>query len=421
VPAMRRGDRATIFCLARDRDQARIALQYVKGFFEDIPELKNMVTRETRDGLELKNGSDIIVQTNDFRGVRGRSVLIAVLDECAFFRDETSSTPDIELVAALKPGTLTLADRAMLIGISTPHKKSGILWSKYHDCFGKDDPDTLVVKATSMQLNPTLPVETIEAEIAANPDLNRAEYLCEWREDISSFVAHDIVDAAIMKGRHVLSPFGEDYSAFIDVSGGVHDAHAVAVAFKDEDGCAVLACAREIKSADTEAVVAEFAAILKSYGLSRAYGDRYGAMWVVDAFRRHGIELVKSPHDRSAIYMNVLPALNAGQVRLLDLPRIRSQLLALERRTIRGSGRDVVDHPTAGSDDLINVVAGALVMAASAERNRVSFTCLAAGKRGDPIGGGVIDGVYSRVHINPHYPEDAGTDNNTQGLTDGCR
>jgi hypothetical protein len=114
-------------------------------------------------------------------------------------------------------------------------------------------------------------------------------------------------------------------------------------------------------------VVAEFAALLKSYGVSTAYGDRYGAEWVKGAFERHGISLRQSPHDRSSLYLNLLPALNAGQVKLLDLPRLRSQLLSLERRTIRGSGRDVVDHPSGGADDLINACAGALVMAAGAE------------------------------------------------------
>jgi hypothetical protein len=105
-------------------------------------------------------------------------------------------------------------------------------------------------------------------------------------------------------------------------------------------------------------------------------------------FRRHGIELIKSPHDRGALYLNMLPALNAGQVKLLDLPRIRSQLLALERKTIRASGRDVVDHPTAGHDDLINVVAGALVMAAAGSRY-VRFSAL-----GTLSDGGVVDGKY---------------------------
>jgi hypothetical protein len=63
-------------------------------------------------------------------------------------------------------------------------------------------------------------------------------------------------------------------------------------------------------------------------------------------------------------------------VKLLDLPRLRSQLLSLERRTVRGSGRDVVDHPTAGADDLINAVAGALVMAAGAESRKIHWSAV---------------------------------------------
>lgn len=138
-------------------------------------------------------------------------------------------------------------------------------------------------------------------------------------------------------------------------------------------GDAVLACAREIKSADTEAVVAEFSSLLKSYGLETAYADRYGAEWARNAFERHGIKLRQSPPDRSALYLNLLLALNAGQIKLFGLPRLRSQLLALERRTIRGTARDVVDHPTAGADDLINACAGSLVLAATADLKKVHW------------------------------------------------
>ena len=378
LPALRRGERATVFTFGKDRDQARIVLRYIQDYFINIPALKKMVTRETRDGFELRNGVDIIVATNDFRGIRGRPVLAAVLDECAFYRDETSASPDSELYGALKPGILTLIDQAMLIGISTPHKKTGLLWDKHQESFGKDDDDVLVIKATSLQLNPTLPADFIEKEIAKDPELNRAEYLCEWRTDIAGFASSEIVDAAIVKGRQVIAPHGQPCVGFVDVSGGVYDSHACAVAFKDElSGAAVLACAREVKSADTEAVVSEFAALLKSYGVNTAYADRYGAEWVRGAFARHGISLRQSPHDRSALYLNLLPALNAGQVKLLDLPRLRSQLLSLERRTIRGSGRDVVDHPSAGADDLINAVAGALVMAAGAESQKIHWAAVA--------------------------------------------
>ena len=60
LPALRRGERGTIFCLARDRDQAAIALDYVKGFFvgnEAVPELRQMVVKEVRDGIQLATAS----------------------------------------------------------------------------------------------------------------------------------------------------------------------------------------------------------------------------------------------------------------------------------------------------------------------------------------------------------------------------
>ena len=120
-----------------------------------------------------------------------------------------------------------------------------------------------------------------------------------------------------------------------------------------------------------------FRACLKAYHVNVAYADRYGAEWVRGAFERHGISLRQSPHDRSSLYLNLLPALNAGQVKLLDLPRLRAQLLSLERRTIRGSGRDVIDHPTGGGDDLVNAAAGALVLAASAENRKINWSAAA--------------------------------------------
>jgi hypothetical protein len=52
---LRRGERAVVLCLACDRDQAGIVLGYVRSYFADILPLKDMVVRETADGLELNN------------------------------------------------------------------------------------------------------------------------------------------------------------------------------------------------------------------------------------------------------------------------------------------------------------------------------------------------------------------------------
>ena len=357
-----------------------------------------MITRRTRDTIELANEVDIVVATNDFRGIRGRSVLIAVLDECAFYRSEISSNPDVELYNAITPGMLTLKNSAMLIGISSAHKKAGLLYDRYRESYGHDDPDTLVIKATSLQLNPTLDAATIEAEIAADPDLKRAEYECVWREDISSFVSAEIVDASIIRGCSVVPPSTEiSYFGFVDVSGGVKDSHAVAVAYKDESGNAVLVCARELKSDNTEPVVAEFSMLLQTYGVKVAYADAYGAEWVRGAFARHGAELRKSPYSRSEIYLNFLPAMNAGTIKLLELPRLRQQVLALERKTIRGTGRDVVDHPKAGADDLANACCGSLVLCERADRNRVTWSVAFSGSDAP---------VWSSADVPPPDPDE---------------
>jgi hypothetical protein len=46
LPALRRGEKATVFTLAKDRDQARIALDYVRPYFLETPELAQLITRE---------------------------------------------------------------------------------------------------------------------------------------------------------------------------------------------------------------------------------------------------------------------------------------------------------------------------------------------------------------------------------------
>ncbi len=91
-----------------------------------------MIGRETRDGFELSNAVDIAIGTNNYKAVRGRAVLAAILDEVAFYQSESSSSPDIETYRALMPGLATLPG-SMLIGISSPYRRAGLLHQKYKD------------------------------------------------------------------------------------------------------------------------------------------------------------------------------------------------------------------------------------------------------------------------------------------------
>jgi hypothetical protein len=213
VGRLRPGELATVQCLACDREQAGIVFAYIKAFFEEIPELKSLIVRETRLGLELASGVHITVATNSFRQTRGRTISLSIFDECSFWRSEETVSPDREVYRAVLPGLSTIPG-AMIVGISSPYRKSGLLFDKWKQHFGKDTADVLVIQATSRQLNPTLDVSLVEQALEDDPAAARSEWLGEWRNDLASFIDVEMIEACTDRGVLVRPPrFGTRYVA----------------------------------------------------------------------------------------------------------------------------------------------------------------------------------------------------------------
>jgi hypothetical protein len=366
---LRPGERALVMCLACDREQARIVLDYTKAYFLELPLLKGLVRRETADGFELKNGVDISVATNSFRSVRGRTLLCAILDEVAFYRDDRSTMPDEETYAAIAPGLARLPG-SMLIGISTPHRKSGLLYRKFRETYGRDDGDVLVIRAPSTTFNPTLPRHIIDAALAEDPQKAGAEWLAEFRDDLSGWATRELIEAAVDAGVQVRPPQRSiKYFAGTDTSGGIRDSFTAAVSHAEEirlpDGTpsvtAVLDCIVEVRApCRIDDAVRTIADTLKSYGCSSTVGDRFAAQWPVEAFARLGIRFEASERDRSHVYADILPAFTSGRVRLLDNKRLVTQFASLERRLFP-LGKERIDHGPGGMDDVANAAALSLV------------------------------------------------------------
>jgi hypothetical protein len=362
---LRPGEVATIVCLAIDKYQAKIVLGYIKGYFASNPLLSPLVERETEFGLELNNGIEIMVLSNNYRAIRGRTILCVILDEVALWRNEDSLLPDIETYTAIVPSLVTIPG-SILIGISTAYRRAGLLFDKFRDHFGQNDPDVLVIKATTRQLNPTITEEFIAQQLERDYDSAAAEWLSEWRSDLADFVAREVVEAAVVLGCHELPREPRyHYHAFTDPSGGSSDSFTLAIAHKQDDK-AILDCLREVRPPFTpSSVVEEFAATLKAYRISKVTGDHYAGEWPREQFRKCGIVYLPADKSKSDLYREALPALNNRKIALLDNPRLVSQLCRLERRTSRGTGKDTIDHPPADHDDVANAACGALVLAAT--------------------------------------------------------
>ncbi|MCT8974966.1 hypothetical protein MUB46_24190, partial [Microbaculum sp. A6E488] len=102
---------------------------------------------------------------------------------------------------------------------------------------------------------------------------------------------------------------------------------------------AILDAVREVKPPfSPEAVVDEFAGLMRRYRISSVQGDRYGGEWVQEQFRKAGIYYEPSEKPKNGIYLDLLPLLNSGAVDLLDNDTLKHQLASLERTVIKGSG-----------------------------------------------------------------------------------
>jgi hypothetical protein len=354
------GEIGMVLVLAASTAQARTVFEYIRGFLDNSPALRKEVLNANQTEITLRNGIVIGVHSNSFRTIRGRTIVAAIFDEVSFWRDEQSAVPDVEVYRAVMPSLATC--NGMLIGISTPYRKTGLLYQKHRDHWSVDGDEVLVVQGSTQIFNTTLSEDTINTQRLTDPAAAVSEWDALFRDDMGALFDDAVLDRAIESGRPLeLPPLQRAfYRGFVDASGGVgKDSYTLAIAHKEGENF-VVDLVRGTKGAfDPQTVTEQYAATLKEYRIGAVIGDFYGAEWVASAWRRCNVTYTRSDLPKSAIYLECVPLFTRGLVRLPDHAALIRELRLLERRTHRG-GKDSVDHPKNGHDDLANSVCGVL-------------------------------------------------------------
>ncbi len=356
------GEKGMVLVLAASIDQARVVFAYAIAFLQESSVLRKEIANVTTDEIRLRNGIAIAVHANSFRSVRGRTLLCCIFDEVSLWRDDQSATPDIEVYRAVLPSLATC--NGLLVGISSPYRKIGLLHQKHRDHFAVDGDDVLVVQGASRTFNPSLPESVITAQTLADPTAALSEWGGQFRTDLVGFLDDALIEGAIDHGRPLELPplIGGTYAtykAFTDASGGRGDAYTLAIGHKRGEELVIDVVRGTHPPFDPHEVTREYAALLKQYRIFEVTGDHYGAEWVAGAWRNCNVTYTRSDLPKSAIYLECLPLFARGLVRLPDHPRLLRELRLLERHTHR-SGRDTVDHGRNGSDDFANSCCGVL-------------------------------------------------------------
>jgi hypothetical protein len=381
------GEQARILIICPDRRQARVAFGYCKAFLRGIAVFSELIERETNDVIELTNGVSIEIATCSSVSTRGYAVPLVVADEAAFWYSDTSSTPDKDILDAVR-FAMAQFPQALLLMISSPWAKRGETYRVFRENFGKDDADALVWRGKSDEMNGTLPASFRQRQESRDSVVASVELDAEFHPDISTAFDRERMEALIDTGvceRAPVLAHGSHriwtYKGFVDpAGGGGPDSYCAGVAHQDgKDGVVVLDAALEIRAPfNTEAASEQVADFFKRYGVTYVHGDHYAGEWPAQALRKNGISYEVSERTKSEIYLECIGHVITGRVRLLDNRRLLTQLTLLERRALP-SGRVSVDHPRNGSDDLANAACGAILSAADIFRS-VGDTGVIAGR-----------------------------------------
>jgi hypothetical protein len=359
-----KGEFARIPLVAQDARATRIAFSYIDAYLSGSPFLKSKIDDKLASEIKLTNRVSIATFPCTLRSLRGWSIPVGVMSELGFYRLEGQADADTEIQASIRRGMIAFP-RTLLVKISTPYLKSGVLHDDFASSWGQDDSDRLVVRASSALMNPTLRAERLDRERRLDPSRFAREYEAQFTDDIATFLPSAWIDAAVLTGRYELPPRDDvRYSAACDPSGGGPDAFTWAIVHTE--GCApdarvvadvVRGRGRVGKTApDLSGIVAEIAETLRRYQIAEIIGDKYAGSWVRQAFQQQRIQFVDAPIDRSAAYLELEPLFAQGRIDLLDQPTLVRELKTLERRALPG-GRTVVDHARGLHDDHSNSLA----------------------------------------------------------------
>lgn len=382
-PAGEKGNE--VYYVASDLGQANDDLDLTKKIIRRNPVLDAELTVKSNI-VERKDGKGFleILPAGDAQGLHGKTYLFLVVDEF-----HTQKTYD--LLMALEIDRTRPDAMQWFASYASLYRHAGIPlvdFMKQHEA--KSDPRLFVswYSGTVEEANPSLngplgptPDDIEDARRSLPSWIFRRLYQNLPGQPDSAALSADSIEACIVKDRTVLQPeVGIVYFKFVDFGAGGADDSTLGISHVNAEGRVVLDLLvdqgpRTVGTYSPESAAKKFADIIHLYGGGPATGDCFAKNWPQDALAKQGIVYEVSTRNRSQIYAEFEPMINAGQVELLDSPKLLQQLIGLVRKGIK------IDHPTGEHDDHANAAAGAIVMAKAPVLAPACFVFMSASER----------------------------------------
>lgn len=346
LSTMAPGEVAVALIVAPDLGLAHQTLNYAKGAINSDPELAGLVIADNTDLIVIRrpDGQTVSIMCRAAgrggAGLRGKSLVSAVLDECGFFRDRSYAVNDKDVFDAVSPRVLP---GGIVVLASTPWAEAGLLYSEFTLNF--EHPVTAIaVTAPTLLLLPTQRnIDVVAREEARDPDNALREFGAQFMAaGGSNFFDRDSCCVDANAEPRTNAPRGVNVGVGGDLA-LVRDA-AAAVVVHEKDGEYLVAEVVERKPKKGEplklsSVIRDFSAVAQRHGVSAIEVDHHE----IEAAREHlpdGMSLRQCAGGQQGkidTYTRVRDLLHAGRIKVPpEFQRLVNQL------------RDVVKKPTTG-------------------------------------------------------------------------
>lgn len=355
--------------VAPDLRLAGQAFRYALGVAESTLSIASSIVSKTGSSLTLRRQHDGKLVTIEClpasRGgsaLRGRSYFAALLDESAFFRDETSGqVNDAELYRAV---ATRIIPGGLLSIISTVWADMGLLWEKVKAELGK--PQTcLAVEARSLVMRTDERMKQIVAEEYERDPANAAREfdLQPLGAGAGAFFASSSVSDAVdqrlqtplLRGSNARIGAGVDLAL-------VSDSSALVVSQLDNNVVTVLHVlelrperGRPLKLSE---VSRSFGETVKRFGTTRMMGDHH----LIESAREYlspmGVYLTAAPgslQGKLDTYLLVRKLLTEGRIRVpANEKRLIQQLKEVRSKATSGGNISITSPRKAGHGDVLS-------------------------------------------------------------------
>jgi hypothetical protein len=405
LPTLRRGEVASSMLVAPDMSLARQTLSFVHGYVEDSALLRRaLIDEPTKDSIELRrpDGKRVRVEvraaSRGGRGVRGRTLCFAGLDEACFFFDELSGVVnDADLYRAT-------AQRVVPGGqvwiASTPWiADTGLLETLIAKNFGTHD-HALVLTAGTRALNPTWdPTGEIERDLREqDPDAAVREIDGQpMSGGAGTFFDGSALTACV--DETLVLPMSASLcrrAAFGGDIGLVSDSSAL-VGVADVGRTLTVIAVSELRPTKgnplrPKAVIDDFAATMTRFGARSFMADAHYRESVREHLAPHGIRFADAPGGRdgkSDVFLHAKKLIHEGRVRIPNHPRLLTQLRQVVSRPAPGGGLAITSprrRGGGGHGDIASAFVLALWAGRTALKKPITFHGICAVRNSDADG-----------------------------------